>query len=306
MFSSALLLGACDEHLPLRVGTNLWPGYTPLYLARDIDALSPNEVKLVEFSSSADVMQHLRAGSLEAGALTLDEALSLLSESISLRVVLVLDTSDGADGLLSQPGIDSLEELAGKRVGVEMSGVGAFMLHEALTQGKLEQEQVTLVPLPADRHEKAFLSREVDAVVTFEPAKERLLAMGASSLFTSRDIPGRIVDVLVVREEALAEHRSQLQSLLKAYFKARNFMRQDIDTASGYIAPRLGIPAEELKNTFKEIEFVGVDENRAWLKPDGRLQEVAKRLGEIMLAADLIKEAPNVDALADHQFLEAF
>jgi len=46
----------------------------------------------------------------------------------------------------------------------------------------------------------AFKKRQVDAIVTFEPVKSELLSSGANILFDSHQIPGRIVDVLVVRK----------------------------------------------------------------------------------------------------------
>ena len=60
---SSFLLGACEQtpH-PLRVGTNVWPGYEPLYLAREQGYLSEDAVRLIELPSATDVMSAFSHG----------------------------------------------------------------------------------------------------------------------------------------------------------------------------------------------------------------------------------------------------
>ncbi|MEN8180104.1 MAG: hypothetical protein ABFS39_15995 [Pseudomonadota bacterium] len=86
-----LVLSACSEEPILRIGSNQWPGYEPVYLARDLHAFDRDEINLVELPSTTDVMQFLRNGNLDGGMLTLDEAISLIVDSVPLRVVLVED-----------------------------------------------------------------------------------------------------------------------------------------------------------------------------------------------------------------------
>ncbi|MFN7136324.1 MAG: ABC transporter substrate-binding protein, partial [Thermomonas sp.] len=76
---------------PLTIGTNVWTGNEPLYLARSLGYYDERRLRLVELSSSAQSMDALRAGRLDAASLTLDEALTLAAEGVPLRVVWVLD-----------------------------------------------------------------------------------------------------------------------------------------------------------------------------------------------------------------------
>ena len=106
---AALFVAACSAPgTPLRVGSNVWPGYEFLYLARE-KGLYDESIRLVELASASDVMDALRAGDIEAGALTLDETITLASEGVDLVVVLVFDISAGADVLMTKPSITRLE-----------------------------------------------------------------------------------------------------------------------------------------------------------------------------------------------------
>ena len=91
--AAASLLVACTQPPPepVRVGTNIWIGYEPLYVGRDRGIVRDDEVRLVEYLSATQVLRSYRNGAVDAAALTLDEALLLAQQSPDVRFVLVLD-----------------------------------------------------------------------------------------------------------------------------------------------------------------------------------------------------------------------
>lgn len=194
--------GGCrSEPPPLRLATNVWPGYEPYYVAREIGAVDPGRLRLVELLSASQVISALRIGSVDAATLTLDEAIRIAAEGHDIAVVQVLDTSHGADALVAKSGIESVAALRGKRVGVEVTAVGGFLLGRALETAGMAPSDVTVVPLDAEAHAGSLERDDLDAVVAFEPAVSELVAAGNRLLFDSRQIPGEILDVLVVRGE---------------------------------------------------------------------------------------------------------
>jgi NitT/TauT family transport system substrate-binding protein len=204
---------------PLRLGTNIWLGFEPFYVARKQNLLPPS-VRLVEYASGAEVLGAFRNRSIDLAAVTLDEAISLAEHDPSLRVGLVLDYSNGADALVARPDIRQLADLKGRSVGVESFGVGAYLLGRALQRVGLSPRDVRMVPLPLDTHEAAFSRGQVDAVVTFYPVLARLREQGGQVLFDSRAMPGEIVDVLVFREDTARRHAPALVALGQAWFTA--------------------------------------------------------------------------------------
>jgi NitT/TauT family transport system substrate-binding protein len=61
-----------------------------------------------------------------------------------------------------------------------------------------------------DEHVLAFEEERIDAVVTAEPMCSRLSASGASVVFTSKEIPGEVVDTIVTRVEFVKTRREAL------------------------------------------------------------------------------------------------
>ena len=95
----------------LRVGTNVWIGTQPLYIAAERGHFDGAAIRLVEYSSASQVLSAFRNNSIEAAALTLDEALVLSEDIDDVRIVLVEDMSAGADVVLSHPEITTLAEI---------------------------------------------------------------------------------------------------------------------------------------------------------------------------------------------------
>jgi NitT/TauT family transport system substrate-binding protein len=132
--ASAFLLSGCHPHVPMRVTAHPWVGYEPMFLARQHGWLDTRLVRLVETPSASDSLHLLGHGLVEAAALTLDEVLRARALGLPLVVPMVFDVSAGADGVLARQPVQPAE-LAGARIGVEQSAVGALMLAALLEQG---------------------------------------------------------------------------------------------------------------------------------------------------------------------------
>ena len=300
----ALLVSGCDRHdMPLRVGTNVWPGYELLYLARE-QGYYDDRIRLVELTSASDVMDALRLEQLEAGALTLDEVLSLVQEGHDLVVVLVFNMSVGADVLLVRPDIRQLADLRHRTIALETTAVGALMLHGALDMAGLTPADVRLQHLALTDHLRAYQSGQADAVITFEPYTSALLAAGAQVRFDSSAIPGQIVDVLAVRRDAVERHEHNLRQLLSGFFHARDNLLQQPDTALPIINQRLKMPLHELPTAFSGLQLPGIADNHQLLDDHpSPLEKQAGELATLMHHHKLLPAVPPLPSLTSAHWL---
>ena len=298
------LLASCSpaHEKPLRIGTNTWIGYEPLYLARSLDLYQDKQIKLVELTSASDVIHALRNGMLDGAALTLDETLSLIDDGFDLKVILVFDFSNGADTLLSQSDITTLSQLKGKRVAVESSAVGALLLVSALNSVNMDVSDIEIVSCTADEHVACYQNN--DAVVTFEPAKSQLLAQGANQLYDSRKIPDKIVDVLIVSNETTISHPNSLRQLLSGYFKALQYVKEHPQKAATMMSQRLNLTSNQVLSSFEGIHIPLRDENHQLLSGElSPLNQTASELSEFMFNLKLLKNSPKLQKFSDPSFL---
>jgi NitT/TauT family transport system substrate-binding protein len=194
VFTFVLLAGCTDStEQSLRLGTNVWPGYEPLYLARHRGDLTKDKVHLVEFSSSSQTIQAYRNNLIDAAALTLDEVLLLLESGETPKIILVMDISNGGDVIIGQSDMTSLADIKGKNVGVENGALGAYMIARALEIAGLDRKSINIVPLDVNEQKKAFLQHKIDAVVTFDPVSSNLIKSGGQLLFDSSQLPVKLL-----------------------------------------------------------------------------------------------------------------
>jgi NitT/TauT family transport system substrate-binding protein len=300
-------LSGCTRQEPLlRVGSNIWPGYALLHAAHEMGQLDPARIRLIEMPGASDVLQALAAGTLEAGCLTLDELLTARADGLDLVAVLVFDESRGGDAVVARTAVRDLADLAGRRIGVEQSAVGALVLQAALRSAGLTLEQVKPVVLTAAEHVAAWRDGRVDAVVTFEPTVSQLLAQGGQRLFDSRSMPGAILDVLAVQRSVLTRHPLGLRRLAAAHFNLLAQWQRAPDTLQPVLSDLLGLEPAELRLAFDGLVLPDLDANQRWL--GGRtpmLVTSATALVDVMSMGRMLPRRPALDNLASTQALPA-
>lgn len=296
---AAVVTGCGDADVaPVRVGTVVWPGYEPLYLARERGTLPASQVDLVEYPSASEVIRALRNRSLEAAGLTLDEVLVLLADRVPLKVILVMDISNGGDVVMAAPGIERMQDLAGKRIGVESNALGAYMVTRALQVSGVSLRDVVIKHLDVNSHERAYLSGEVDAVVTFEPVRTRLANAGAREIFSSKQLPGEIVDVLVVHEDVYAQRPQVFAELVDTWFETLDYLSAQPEAAATVIGKRLKISPQEVLASYDGLTLPSREDNRRLLAgPTPELIGTVQKLGQVLLDNELIRRPVSAQDL---------
>lgn len=262
-----LLLAACDKTPtpPLVFGANLWAGYEPVYLARELGYFSADNLRLAEYGNAADVKRAFLKHELHLAAVTLDEALQLRGDVPDLKIVLLCDASNGADVILAQSGIADLKQLQGRRVGVGNSVQGEYFLSLALRSAGMQAGQVEVVHLPDAEQEAAFRAHKVDALVTAEPARTRLLGMGAQVLFDSSRVPGKILNVLVTRDDDMGRYHNEMVELVRGWQRALEYQRSQPDKAAQIMGQHEHMDAAQFGRAMQGIELLGMQRNRELL-----------------------------------------
>lgn len=290
---------------PLRLATGLWIGSEPFYLARASNGDHQQRIRLIEYVSNTQSMRSLIDGSIDAAALTLDEALLVRATGTDVRIVLVMDYSSGADALVVRPGIERLSDLRGRRIAVETTALGAYMMQRTLDLAGLSLKDVTVVSLDVAQHKTAYLNGTVDAVITFEPKVSHLVKEGAKVLLDTRQLPGEVADVLVVRSDAVDRHINHLKWLLTAWFDGVAHI-EEYPRAPYYTAnDRMKLSGDEYLKALHGVTFPSLEENRRLLSGNPvPLAQQAARQADIMRNNGLITETPWVGSLFDPLLIE--
>lgn len=299
--------GCSREPTPaLRIGTNVWIGSEPLYLARDLGQLPAERVRLVEYPSASEVLRAFRNQALDGMVISLDELLVLAADGLHPKIVLVIDVSHGADAIVGRAGIGSIAELKGKRVAVESGALGAFVLARALALNDMKPADVQIVHLESNEHPAAFKEGRIDASVTFDPFRAQMLGAGGKSLFDSTRIPGEIVDLLAVRASVLERNPDALKALLGGWFAAIAYLQRDPQDAAKRMGVRQQTSGEQFLATLKGLTFPSREENLRMLAgANPALAQTGRRLMDLMLESKLLRAPVPIDTIVAPAPLES-
>jgi len=242
----------------------MWPGCETLMLARERGLLPADHVQIIEMTWASATMRAFESGVVDAVVLSLDEVMCLRETGRDLRVVLVMDASQGGDAVIVREGIASLGDLKGRRVGVDLRGAGMYLLTCALEQAGLKSSDLGLVSLNLPETADAFINKEVDAVVSGEPWITKLRAAGGRSLFDSSQANTPVYRVLVVSSVALRDQRDDVLKVVRAHFAMMKELRKGGEVAGMQaILRRQALTREEFLSCWNLLKSFDLKENLA-------------------------------------------
>lgn len=253
ILSSLALCGALAASVsaaPLKVAFSDWPGWTALQIAAEKGWFKEAgvDVELLWFEYGPS-MEAYAAGQVDAVTVTNGDALVTTATGGKNVAIMLTDYSNGNDMIVARPGIESLKDLKGKKVGIEIGFVEHLLLLNGLQKSGLTEADVELVPTPTNQTPQVLASGQVDAIGAWQPnSGEALKAVaGSKAVYTSADEPGLIYDCVVVTPQSLASRRDDWVKFVSVWDKVVAYLADPATKADGVkiMAARAGVdPAE--------------------------------------------------------------
>ena len=240
-------------------------------------------MQLIEYSSLGDVLRAFLKGQIDGMTATLIEALQACAQLAHCpQVTLVADFSNGMDVLVAHEAIPDLAGLRGKRIAVEPGSLGVFMLARALTIAHMTLADVTLVSMDQMRMPQALAAGAVEAAVTYPPALLEILERGGTTtLFTSADIPGEVIDVIALAPQALAARPGIAAGLGRAWDLSLRYMHDYPEDAYRLMAARERISPEEFRQVLAGIRVLDSQQQQQ-LIANGTLLQTIKGVDQVL------------------------
>jgi NitT/TauT family transport system substrate-binding protein len=302
-----LALAGClrPPEQPLRIGTHVWIGSEPLYLARELGQLDPKTVQLVEYPSASEVLRAFRNQAIDGMVVSLDELFGLAIDGLEPRIVLVTDISHGAAAVVGRQGMASMHDLKGNRIAVESGALGAYVLSRALALSGMQAADVEIVYLESNEQPNAFKRGRIDGAVTFDPYRAQLINAGATTLFDSTRMPDEIIDLVAVRADVLKEQRKAVRTLLTGWFSALEYLKRDPEDAARRMGVRQQTSGGQFLHSLRGVKIPSREENLQLLAGDTpELVMSGSRLMDQMLDARLLRASVSIRELLAPELLQ--
>jgi NitT/TauT family transport system substrate-binding protein len=230
-------LATAQERDSFRVAWSIYVGWMPWgYLEESgiMDRWAERygiDVEIVQINDYVESINLYTAGEFDGVSATNMDTLSIPSGSgVDTTALIVGDFSNGNDAVILK-GEGGLEDLAGMPVNLVELSVSHYLLARALDSVGLAERDLAGVVNTSDADMiAAFQTDDVQAVVTWNPLVSTIAeSPEANILFTSADIPGEIIDMMVVNTETLQANPDFGRALVGAWYELMTIMSSDTE-----------------------------------------------------------------------------
>lgn len=271
---SAALAFACAASLhaePLKIGYSDWPGFTIFEVAKQKGWFKEAgvEVELVWFDYLPS-LDAFSAGKIDGVTCVATDALVNGANGAKSKLIAILDYSDGSDMIIGAPGVNSLKDLKGKKVGLEVTLMEHLLLLKGLELNGMKQADVELVNTATNETPQTLGSGKVAAIGAWYPVSGQALKQvpGSKPLFTSADVKGLIYDVLAVSPTSLGQRKADWEKVVATFYKCVDYLMAPAtrDDAIKIMAARAGADVGEYAKAVPGTKFMTLADAKAALK----------------------------------------
>ncbi len=295
----------------IRIGTNRALGTVTPYIARDKGYFEQQGIRaqVIDFNDVTTLMESITSGQLDVALVGISSPAIWQQRGVRLKVVAA--ANGGGHVLLtrSDTGMHALADLRGRKIATPKPGTVTdtlFRAHIVHDLANLDPEtDIQIVPnmAAADMATVVFVSREVDAAITWEPfasqaeatyKDHRVLFDGAAEW--RRQHPDRKhlypVNVVIASQTFIDQNPDVLRRFLVAYTEAVHFINFQPEEANEIISRETQLDKSIVVAARRRIDY------SAQVDVDASLETLAWSV-----ELGYLKKAPTAAQLFDLRFL---
>ncbi len=298
----------------IKIGTVVWIGYGPYYVADALDLFKKSGVKvdLQFFTDPALIPAAVESGAVTGGMVTYDQVIGIVAKGSTQRVVMPIDYSNGGDAIVTSTSITKVADLKGKKVAFNPLSPSDFLLSYALKTAGLGEKDIEPVNMTPEAIPAALASGSLQAGVTYEPSVSQVVGMGDGKKFhvlmSTKNAPGLITDVLVFKKETIKSNPKDVRALIQGYIDGLEYMKKNPDDAAKIIGKVLGISAAEVKEQLSGVYNLEAKELAsvfAKTKETTSFFVSGELIGNILKTKGQIAAVPKIEDTFDDSVLKA-
>ncbi len=291
---------------PVRLGTIPWPGYDLLHIAQQQGYFKQYglDIELIQMSSLSDLRKAYERGFIDGYTGTMAEVLEadIYGKRKSV-ITLITDYSNGGDILLAQPRYRKLSELKNGKIGIEWSGLGTFMLTQALKHENLAAKDFDIQRMNQDALEEGMINNKLDAIVTYEPYATRIIThIDARNLYNSSYIPEKILSLVAFSPDVLKKHKNIMPAMFKAWDKAYTYFHEHPGEALESIAKLDMCSVEQAELLTDTLHILSSAEQRTILT-DAKTHDILREYADLIISPDDQGKIRNIEEYFAPEFI---
>ncbi len=242
VLACALMVAACSQssdeaaepRTEFAIGWSIYAGWMPWPYAQQAGIVKKwadkygIEIQFVQVNDYVESVNQYTAGKLDGVTVANMDALTIPAAGGKDTSAIILgDYSNGNDAILLKGGTD-VAALKGRDIYLVELSVSHYLLARALEKNGMGLTDVKTINTSDADIAGAFTSPQVSAAVAWNPQVTTMKAVpGTTAVFTSADIPGEIVDLLVVDTAVLKANPDLGKALAGIWYETMALIARD-------------------------------------------------------------------------------
>jgi NitT/TauT family transport system substrate-binding protein len=308
--AAGLLLAGTAAHAQetkVAIGMSGWTGFAPLTLAKEAGLFKKHGLDVsIKKIPQKDRHLAIASGDIQCAATTVETWIVWNANGVATTQIFQLDKSYGADGMVVKPGIQKIADLKGKTVAASAPGTAPyFTLAWFLAKNGLTLKDVNIVNLEPQAAANAMIAgtANLDAAMTYEPYLSAVRAKPEAGriIATTLDYP-MVMDTFGCTPKFLAENPKAAKGLADAYFDALAMIKSDPKKSFEIMGADVKQSGEQFEASQKFLRWQDREANAKFFA--GEHAQFSKEAADLLLAAGIIRQIPDLSKLADTRFIK--
>jgi NitT/TauT family transport system substrate-binding protein len=249
-----------------KIAWSIYTGYMPWPYAEHTGIIAKwakkygIKIELVQINDYVESINQYTAGQFDGVTATTMDGLTIpAAGGVDTTILLLGDYSNGNDGIVLKGKGKSMADLKGKKINLVQYSVSHYMLARAFEKYGVKMEDVKLQNIADADFIAAFQTKDVDAVVAWNPAFIEIEKLpDISVVYKSNEMPGELLDILMVNSKTLKENPELGKALTGAWFETLDILKaKDEKSAASrkFMAELSGATVESFNSQVETTAF---------------------------------------------------
>jgi len=270
-----LLTQGCTQQKgqEIKIATNSWIGYAPLFYAKEKGYLKELNMKLITSVSLAEASNIYEMGQADIVTTTQHEYFALKTITHDIEPIVLLDRSYGGDMVLSNKSLKALKEAKKIYAYLEIDSINLEIVKDFIAFTNLDKSKIIFTNKDQDKIQS--LSNDTSKtmlIITYAPYNIKLETKGFKEVASTKDEGSIVViDALCAKKSLIKNQSKRLKALKKILDKSIKAIQSN--PKETYLL------VESYLQNISYAEYLDALEKIRWInKPEKNLLDVMKKL----------------------------
>ncbi|MEK7107296.1 MAG: ABC transporter substrate-binding protein [Patescibacteria group bacterium] len=292
---------------PIKIGVVVYPSGGIFYVAQEKGLFAEYGVNAQPVEVLPDAaIQLLASNQIQMLFLTSDFMPIVADAGVEAKQIFSPSISYGADGMVVTKNIQGISDLKGKKVYLGLGFPSDFLFHYIAEKNGLASSDFQITNLNPEDVGASFVAGKIDAGMTWEPwlskAAER---KDGKVLFTSRDYPGVITDIVMARTDLIQSRRADVENVMRAFFEASDWWTRNTTAGNAIAAKAFSLTPGDFASMRDTVKFNDLQANLDKFDKSKPLNvyDIVEQASAVYLQDGVIKAKISGDSMTDSSLL---